>query len=519
MRKLSFKLATGIMAIIFTVLLQTSGVNAQGNWHHGDGNQYSWPDSLQTETYTGTIIVDSTFFHPLYYLDTDGDRVAEYQLMFGPWWYTPENGAEWPGHGDSITIVGAATTMMMNQTSTSIVVFEINGVRWREPIAVGGHGWNMGNFWDMNADTLTVNGTVFVDSTYYYPVYFLDTNADSLPDYRLSFGPPWFEPSNGAVRPLQSDVVTIFGRTHIGMMGYETLMVSRINDLEWQPLNGPASWAGSWMPRNHADSSFIFCANDSSNWLSFAPGHMGGGMGGMHGMRWPDSTFVQFWEIYPDSLPGDHTPGNFMGFYVNIHDPMGSTMMGGSSWGGNNWGGHHGMMNFEKSHRFLFQYTNDDLHRNNLEENSIALHYWDTTQNTWKIAADAVVNVDKNTVTLTSSEINTYYALRASETTTAVQTSDIAPASFKLLANYPNPFNPETTVAFELAERSPVRLEIYNLLGQHLATLINEVRDAGSYQMIWNGRDAQNRQLSSGIYLLKMQVNTQSTVRRMTLLK
>lgn len=521
MRGAKLTLVSSFLAMSFGMFGFATMANAQGDWHHGRGHNSSWPDSLQTETFTGTAIVDSSFYHPQYFLDVNGDDVADYRLMFGPWWYTPENGATRPQQGESVTVTGAVTGDMMYQGVPGVVVFELNGLKWRDPIAVGGHGWNMGDFWDMNGDTLTTTGTVFVDTTYFYPVYFLDTDADSLPDYMLGFGPPWYEPGNGVTRPADGEVVTIFGRTWNGMMGFAMLMVYEINGQEWQPDNQPAPWAGSWMHRNHADSAYVYCANDSSNWIGFAPGHMGRGMGGMHGMRWPDSAFVQFWQVFPDSLPGGHNPGHFMGFYVDVQDPQGNTMMGGSQWGGNDWGGHHGWMNFEKEHQLHFQYRDEDLQAGNLDENSMVLRYWDASQNSWQVAQNATVDPVSNTVTLSSNQLNTYYALSAPALTTGI---DDAPASatpqeFRLLGNYPNPFNPETTIAFELAQSSPVRLEIYNVVGQRLVLLIDEVREAGSHRIVWNGRDAQGRQLPTGIYLLKLQAGTQTAIRRMTLLK
>ncbi|KAA3662808.1 MAG: T9SS C-terminal target domain-containing protein [Calditrichaeota bacterium] len=377
----------------------------------------------------------------------------------------------------------------------------------------------MDRFWEKNGDTLTVTGKVFEDTTYFYPIFFLDIDADSLPDYGLNFGPPWFQPANGSVRPEHGEIVTIFGRVHSGMLGFQMLMVSQINGEEWQPLDAPASWAGSWMLRNHSDSTFVFCANDSSNWLGFAPGHMGSGMGGMGGMRWPDSTFMQFWEIYPDSLPGGHMSENFMGFYANILDPAGNSMMGGSMWGGNNWGGHHGWMNFEKNHQLHFQYREEDLHSYGFNENTVELHYWDPSQDSWKKANNAVVNTSENTVSLTSNEIYTYYTLRAVKTTTGVKTASRTVPAVKLYSNYPNPFNPETSISFEMITGGQVRLDIYNIAGQHLLTLLNEVRDAGSHLIKWNGRDFKGKQMPSGIYLLKIQANEQSAIQRMTLLK
>jgi hypothetical protein len=95
----------------------------------------------------------------------------------------------------------------------------------------------------------------------------------------------------------------------------------------------------------------------------------------------------------------------------------------------------------------------------------------------------------------------------------------LVPAEFALHQNYPNPFNPETTIMYDLAEGSRVRLEVYNVLGQLVHTLVNEEQPAGRYRMHWAGRDAQGRQVASGIYFYRLQTQTFGGVRKLMLLK
>jgi hypothetical protein len=469
---------------------------------------------------SGTVIVDSTFFHPQYFLDVDGDDSADYRLMFGPWWYKPETSATLPGDGDSVTIVGQENSRMMGQhLVTTVIVFEINGETWRDPIQVGMHGWRDDHLWETGGDTITVTGTIFVDSTYFYPVYFIDTDGDSIADYKLGLGPMWHEPAAGPGRPKDGDIVTIFGRKHTSMFGIDMLVVYQIDGVEWRPQVGPPSWAGAWMQREHQDSMYVYCVNDSSNWMVFGPGHMGHGGMGMGGMRWPDSVFVQFWQIYPDSLPGEHNPGHFMGFYVNIHDPEGNSVMGGSMWGGQNWGGHHGRTEFENDHRIVFHYRDQDMMRNHLNESTMQIHYWDPVAGQWMPEPNALIDAGNNMITISSNTLNTYYALFAQPETTGVSEAADIPKQFELLGNYPNPFNPETTIAFRISQRGPVRLEIYNIAGQRLATLLNEIREPGLHRVAWNGKDANRNGLASGIYLLTLDLGGKKTSKRMTLIK
>lgn len=88
-----------------------------------------------------------------------------------------------------------------------------------------------------------------------------------------------------------------------------------------------------------------------------------------------------------------------------------------------------------------------------------------------------------------------------------------------LKANYPNPFNPSTTIAFSLAEAAPVNLSIYNLRGQKVKSLRHSVVPAGEHSLTWNGDDDAGRQVSSGIYLIKLHTGKQSFTRKAMLMK
>ena len=101
------------------------------------------------------------------------------------------------------------------------------------------------------------------------------------------------------------------------------------------------------------------------------------------------------------------------------------------------------------------------------------------------------------------------------------QPEDALPSEFVLLANYPNPFNPETSIGYRLnvAQPSAVSLTIYNLLGQQVRTLSEGVQAAGEYQMIWDGRDDAGRALTSGIYFVRLQVGETGQTRKLVLTK
>jgi hypothetical protein len=97
---------------------------------------------------------------------------------------------------------------------------------------------------------------------------------------------------------------------------------------------------------------------------------------------------------------------------------------------------------------------------------------------------------------------------------TSVGGPDQAPARFTLSRNYPNPFNPSTTIVMELGERAFVTLEVCTVLGQRVALLVNKQLPAGKYNVPFNASG-----LSSGVYLTRMQANGFTAVQKMMLLK
>jgi hypothetical protein len=91
--------------------------------------------------------------------------------------------------------------------------------------------------------------------------------------------------------------------------------------------------------------------------------------------------------------------------------------------------------------------------------------------------------------------------------------------STELKGNYPNPFNPETTINFSMKEIAPVSLEIYNVKGQLVKTLVNEIKGAGNHSVVWKGVDDNNRPVSSGVYFFKMNTGKYSSTKKMIMMK
>jgi flagellar hook assembly protein FlgD len=95
-----------------------------------------------------------------------------------------------------------------------------------------------------------------------------------------------------------------------------------------------------------------------------------------------------------------------------------------------------------------------------------------------------------------------------------------APTSFSLNAASPNPFNPATTISYEVPQSAHIQLTVYNLLGQEVVRLVDQTQQPGRYQITWNALNAQGASVASGVYLYRLTSSTgYSDSRRMTLLK
>ncbi|MFQ6606018.1 MAG: T9SS type A sorting domain-containing protein, partial [Fidelibacterota bacterium] len=93
------------------------------------------------------------------------------------------------------------------------------------------------------------------------------------------------------------------------------------------------------------------------------------------------------------------------------------------------------------------------------------------------------------------------------------------PDQYALHQNYPNPFNPVTTIEYDLPENVRVSLSVYDVLGREITHLVNADEVAGYHQVQWNGTDAQGRNVSSGMYFIRLVAGKYHSVKKMVLLK
>ena len=91
---------------------------------------------------------------------------------------------------------------------------------------------------------------------------------------------------------------------------------------------------------------------------------------------------------------------------------------------------------------------------------------------------------------------------------TAVADEAALPAEFALLPNFPHPFNARTTIGYQLPRAAPVRLTLFNGLGQEIRQIIHAVQPAGVYQVVWDGRDEDVDSVANGTYFYRIELST-----------
>nr|WP_321268662.1 T9SS type A sorting domain-containing protein [uncultured Sulfurimonas sp.] len=102
---------------------------------------------------------------------------------------------------------------------------------------------------------------------------------------------------------------------------------------------------------------------------------------------------------------------------------------------------------------------------------------------------------------------------------TAVDSEDKLPAAVNITGNYPNPFNPSTTINFSINEAGLTSVFIYNIMGQKVKTLVSEYMNPGVHNIVWDGRDESGNTVSSGVYICRLKMGEQAVTKQMMLLK
>ena len=93
------------------------------------------------------------------------------------------------------------------------------------------------------------------------------------------------------------------------------------------------------------------------------------------------------------------------------------------------------------------------------------------------------------------------------------------PEVFSMQPIYPNPFNPSTTISYEVAKRGPVKVTIYNVKGEMVKVLLDRVQESGNHSIVWDGSGSNGFKVSSGIYFCSVRANGSVKTRKLVLLR
>ncbi|MCF7826162.1 MAG: T9SS type A sorting domain-containing protein [Candidatus Marinimicrobia bacterium] len=113
-----------------------------------------------------------------------------------------------------------------------------------------------------------------------------------------------------------------------------------------------------------------------------------------------------------------------------------------------------------------------------------------------------------------------HWILRTTEYVVGLADNLLAlPLDFELGQNFPNPFNPSTTIPYSLNEQSSIRMSIYDLQGREVIQLLNTLQARGRYQINWNGQDQEGEPVEAGVYLCRLETDTRTAITKLLLVR
>ncbi len=153
-------------------------------------------------------------------------------------------------------------------------------------------------------------------------------------------------------------------------------------------------------------------------------------------------------------------------------------------------------------------------------EESLHIFHWNPSAQQWELIASDVDTLH-NEVTATITNAGVYAAFTTDSQTDAQddERGDLLPYGFKLSQNYPNPFNPLTKIEYTLPRQSRVTIEIYNVLGQRIRSLVDGEQPAGTYRISWDGKNSSGESVATGVYFYRFRAGDHVETKKMLLLK
>ncbi|MFQ5642033.1 MAG: FlgD immunoglobulin-like domain containing protein [bacterium] len=210
----------------------------------------------------------------------------------------------------------------------------------------------------------------------------------------------------------------------------------------------------------------------------------------------PDSVAVEaFPGILPDTTQNDKAVHRFYNITAYSANP-----------------------NFEAT--LTLHYTQQEFDASGLSDESALKLYRRKEGEDWQLVGGTADTIS-NSVTVTGVTEFSAWAF-ADPTDQPLKVDDQAgprPEDFNLWQNYPNPFNPTTTIQYQLPKAERVTLKIYNVMGQEVQTLVDEVKQPGVYKINWDGKNSQGLAAGTGLYVLRMAAGHLVQSKKIVLLK
>ncbi len=304
-----------------------------------------------------------------------------------------------------------------------------------------------------------------------------------LPAYNINNGPYIFQPNGQALDDLEAftmfrSQVRDFG-THRSMVANHTVKLNpnRTAGVRWYEFREEGS---GW----YLYQSGTYSPDNSHRWMASIAMNGRGDIA----LGYSLTSDTEYPSIYVTGQTADYSGTGIMNVAETLLHAGGGSQEGASRWGD------YSMMSVDPKDDRTFWYTQE---------------YYEETG-----AFDFNTRIASFRLPVSNAAADATAEAGVAATDQLTLGVDEVPTEFGLAQNHPNPFNPTTLVNFTMPQAGHVSVKVYNLLGQEVATLVNEVRDAGSHVVNFDAAG-----LSSGVYLYVMQSAEFTATRRMTLLK